>query len=154
MAARRGFDQSDMDTVDALKQAFDSVDMRTPITEPVIAELLRNFAVAVGKQRLAEEATEIAGSLVDVGVDTHGDLRMMTCQVYVDYCGVKPIDAVRLVAHFARPEKAEKVVTAPRGVAQSVRARRRFMAAFRLYKAARVRVVYPVSRLPPPAEPP
>ena len=116
-----------MDTEDKLKAAFDGVDMRTPITEPVIAELLRNFAVAIGKVRLADEATEIAANLVDVGVDTYGDLRMMTCQVYVDYCGVKPMDAVRLVAHFAQPEKAEKVANAPRGVAKSVRTRTRFV---------------------------
>ena len=127
MVAQGGFDQSDMDTEDKQKPLFEGVDMRTPITEPEIAELLRNFAVAVGKNRLAEEATAIAASLVDVGVDTYGDLRMMTCQVYVDYCGVKPMDAVRLVAHFAQPEKAEKVASAPRGVAKSVRTRTKFV---------------------------
>ena len=127
MEAKGGFDQSDMDTEDKQKPLFEGVDMRTPITEPEIAELLRNFAVAVGKNRLAEEATAIAASLVDVGVDTYGDLRMMTCQVYVDYCGVKPMDAVRLVAHFAQPEKAEKVANAPRGVAKSVRTRTKFV---------------------------
>ena len=127
MVVQGGFDQSNMDTEDKQKAVFNGVDMRTPITEPVIAELLRNFAVAIGKHRLADEATEIAASLVDVGVDTYGDLRMMTCQVYVDYCGVKPMDAVRLVAHFGQPEKAEKVADAPRGVAKSVRTRTRFV---------------------------
>ena len=79
MVAQGGFDQSDMDTEDKLKPVFEGVDMRTPITEPEIAELLRNFAVAIGKHRLADEATKIAASLVDVGVDTYGDLRMMSC---------------------------------------------------------------------------
>ena len=52
--------------------------------------------------------------------------------MYVDHCGVKPIDAGRLVAHFAPPEKVEKVVVAPRGVAQGVRAKKRFVVANRV----------------------
>ena len=49
MVVQGGFDQSNMDTEDKQKAVFDGVDMRTSITEPVIAELLRNFAIAVGK---------------------------------------------------------------------------------------------------------
>ena len=52
MVAQGGFDQSDMDTFDTQKDAFGGVDMRTPIEESVIADLLRNFAVAAGKKRL------------------------------------------------------------------------------------------------------
>ena len=107
-----------MDTVDALKEAFDSVDMRTPITGTVIADLLRHFAISAGKQRIGDAAAKFAESLIDIGVETYGDLRMTTYPMYVDYCDVKPVDAQRLVAHFAQPEKAEKVVTAPRGVAR------------------------------------
>ena len=104
MVAQGGFDQSDMDTAGMRKTAFDTVDMNTPISEPVIAELLRNFAVAVGKQRLVDAADKVAESLVELGVETYGDLRSATYQMYVDHCGVKPIDAGRLVAHFAPPE--------------------------------------------------
>ena len=132
MVAQGGFDQSDMNTSDMQKTAFDSVDMRTPISEPVIAELLRDFAIAVGKQRLVDAADKVAESLVDLGIETYGDLRSATYQMYVDHCGVKPIDAGRLVAHFAPPEKVENVAVAPRGVTQGVRAKMRFVATNRV----------------------
>ena len=64
-----------MDTVDTQKDAFGGVDMRTPIEESVIADLLRNFAVAAGKKRLGDAAAMIAKSLVDIGVETYADLR-------------------------------------------------------------------------------
>ena len=60
MVAQGGFDQSDMDTVDTQTDAFGGVDMRTPIEESVIADLLRNFAVAAGKNRLGDAAAMIA----------------------------------------------------------------------------------------------
>ena len=118
-----------MNTVDVQKTAFDAVDMSTPISELVMAALLRNFANAVGKQRLHDAADKVAESLVEIGVETYGHLRSTTYSMYVDHCGVKPIDAGRLVAHFAPPEKVEKVAVAPRGVAQGVRAKMRVAAA-------------------------
>ena len=107
------------------RAAFDTVDMNAPISESVIAELVRNFAIAVGKQRLVDAADTVAENLVELGVETYSDLRSTTYSMYVDHCGVKPIDAGRLVAHFAQTEKVEKVVVAPRGVAQGVRAKMR-----------------------------
>ena len=56
--------------------------------------------------------------------------------MYVDECGVKVIDVGRLVAYFAPPENVEKVATAPRGVAQGIRARMRFVAANRVVDPA------------------
>ena len=118
-----------MSTTDVQKTAFDVVNMNTPISELVIASLLRNFANAVGKQRLHDAADKVAESLVEIGVETYGDLRSTTYSMYVDHCGVKPIDAGRLVAHFAPPERVQKVAVAPRGVAQGVRAKMRVVAA-------------------------
>ena len=132
MVAQGRFDQSDMDTSDKQKTAFDTVDMRTPITGTVIAELLRDFAIAVGKQRLQDAAATVAESLVDIGVEMYSDLRAVTYAMYVDHCGVKPIDAGRLVAHFAPPEKVEKVTVAPRRVSPGVRARMRVITANRV----------------------
>ena len=114
------------------RAAFDAVDMNAPISESEIAELVHNFAIAVGKQRLVDAADTVAENLVDLGVKTYGDLRSATHSMYVDHCGVKPIDAGRLVAHFASPEKVEKVAVAPRGVAQSVCVKKRFVAANRV----------------------
>ena len=121
-----------MNTADMQRTAFDAVDMTTPISELVIAALIRNFAIAAGKRRLIYATDAVAEHLVELGVVTYGDLRSATYSMYVDECGVKPIDAGRLVAHFAPPEKVEKVVVAPRGVAQGVRAKMRFIAANRV----------------------
>ena len=103
--------------------------MTTPISELAIAALVRNFAIAAGKRRLIDAADIVAQHLVELGVETYGDLRSATYSIYVDECDVKPIDAGRLVAHFTPPEKVEKVVTAP--AAQGVRAEMRFAAANR-----------------------
>ena len=81
---------------------------------------------------LVDAADAVAENLVELGVETYGDLRSATYTMYVDHCGVKPIDAGRLVAHFAQPKRVEKVVNAPRGVAQSVRARKRVVVATKL----------------------
>ena len=121
-----------MNTADVQKNAFDAVDINTPISELVIAALMRDFANAVGKQRLHDAADKVAERLVEIGVKTYGDLRSTTYSMYVDRCGVKPIDAGRLVAHFAPPEKVEKVAVAPRGVAQGVRAKMRVVVANRV----------------------
>ena len=117
-----------MSTADMHRAAIDAVDMTAPITEPVITELVRNFATAVGKRRLVDAVDTVAENLVELGVETYGDLRSATYSMYADHCGVKPIDAGRLVAHLTPPENVEKVVVAPRGVAQGVRAKKRFVA--------------------------
>ena len=93
---------------------------------------MRNFAIAAGKLRLIDAACTVAERLVELGVETYSDLRSATYSMYVDACGVKPIDAGRLVAHFAPPEKAEKASAAPRDLAQGVRAKIRFVAANRV----------------------
>ena len=121
-----------MNTTDVQKNSFDAVDMNTPISELVIAALMRNFANTVGKQRLHDAGDKVEERLVEIGVETYGDLRSTTYSMYVDHCGVTPIDAGRLVAHFAPPEKVEKVAVAPRGVAQGVRAKMRIVAANRV----------------------
>ena len=121
-----------MNTADMQRTAFDAVDMTTPISELVIAALIRNFAIAAGKRRLIDAVDAVAQHLVELGVETCGDLRSATYSMYVDDCAVKPIDAGRLVAHFAPPEKVEKVVAAPRGLAQGVCANMQFVAANRV----------------------
>ena len=82
-----------MSTVDMQRAACDAVDMTTPITEPVIAELVRDFATAVGKRHRVDAADTVAENLVELGVETYGDLRSATYSMYVDHCGVKPIVA-------------------------------------------------------------
>ena len=52
------------------RAAFDAVDMDAPITGSVIAGLVRNFATAVGKQRLVDAADTVAENLVELGVET------------------------------------------------------------------------------------
>ena len=82
-----------MSTADMQRAAFDAVDMTAPITEPVNAKLVRNFATAAGKQRLVDAADTVAENLVELGVETYDDLRSASYAMYVDHCGVKPIDA-------------------------------------------------------------
>ena len=120
-----------MNTADMQKRAFDAVEKLTPISASQIAACVRTFAGVEAKRRLMTVADILAEKLVDLGVETYGDLRFATCSMYVDECGVKPIDAGRLVAHFAPPEKVEKAATAPRSVVQGVRAKMRFVVANR-----------------------
>ena len=118
------------------KSALGAVEKSTPISASQIAALVRDFAIAEGEVCLTTAAGTVAEKLVDLGVERCGDLRFVTYSEYVDECGVKPIDARRLVARFAPPEKVEKVATAPRGVAQAVRSRMRFVAANRVIDPA------------------
>ena len=120
-----------MSTADMQRAAFDAVDMNAAITDSAIAELVRKFGTAAGKQRLVDVAATVAEYLVQLGVETYGDLRAATQEIFQE-CGLLPVEAARLVAHFAPPEKVEKVAVAPRGVAQSFRAKKGFVAANRV----------------------
>ena len=95
------------------KVAFDAVDDATPISAEQIAELLRNFAVVSNKPRLAAMVTVIALSLEDIGVETYGDMRRVTSTMYVEECGVKKLDAQRLVEQFTRQVTVEAHGDAP-----------------------------------------
>ena len=44
----------------------------------------------------------VALNLDDLGVETFGDMRRVTTAMYVEDCGVRKLDALLLVAHFAR----------------------------------------------------
>ena len=77
-----------MRAADMQRAAFDAVDMNAPITGSVIAGLVRNFATAVGRQRLVDAADTVVENLVELGVETYGDLRSATYSMYVDQCGV------------------------------------------------------------------
>ena len=118
------------------QDAFDTVEKSAPISALQIAALVRDFAIAEVKLHLTTSAGMVAERLVDLGVETCGDLRFVTFSEYVAECGVRPTDARRLVAHFAPPEKVERAANAPRGVAQAVRSRMRFVAANRVIDPA------------------
>ena len=67
-----------MSMADMQRAAFDAVDMNAPISGLIIAELVRDFATAVGKQRLVDAADTVAENLVELGVETYDDLRSAT----------------------------------------------------------------------------
>ena len=102
-----------MPTAYEQKVAFNVVDDATPISADQIAELARNFAVVSNKQRLAAMVTVIALSLDDLGVETYGNMRRVTTKRHVEDCGVKKLDAQRLVEHFTRQVTVETHGDAP-----------------------------------------
>ena len=97
-----------MSAAAANKAVFDAVDSEEPITAEQIAVLLRNFARLSNKPRLEAMANDIALSMVNLGVETFGDMRCMTTSMYVEDCGARKLDAQLLVAHFGRRETAEE----------------------------------------------
>ena len=84
-----------MNTADMQKRAFDAVEKLTPISASQIAACVRTFAGVEAKRRLMTVADILAEKLVDLGVETYGDLRFVTLSEYVDDCDIKPIDASR-----------------------------------------------------------
>ena len=97
----------------ANKAVFDAVDGDSPISAEQVAVLLRNFARLSNKPRLEAMAHDIALCMVDLGVETFGDMRCMTTSMYVEDCGARKLDAQLLVAHFGRQETTEERGDAP-----------------------------------------
>ena len=79
------------------KRVFDVVEPTTLILSLLIAALVCDFAKAEGKLRLETVADNVAERLVELGVETYGDVRFATCSMYVNNCDVKKIDTGRLV---------------------------------------------------------
>ena len=77
-----------MNTADMQKSAFDTVEKSMPISASQIAALVRDFTIAEGKLLLVTSVDMVAEKLMDLGVETCGDLRLVTFSEYAELTSV------------------------------------------------------------------